>query len=614
MTRPDDTPARLPIPPLDDTCQRYLQQLRPLLDDDAFARTQQLVQRFATQEGPVLQAALQAFDADMARQDRSWLSDAWLESYLRIRSPLPLASNIGLAVPMHGRDLADWVATLAAVCADHHHRRLDTPRAPSGTPMCMAQWQILRGAARQPRTTLDDYRLANPPGRHVGVLHNGFYYRLAVLDEHGEALPADRLRGALAAIRADDAQNPSPVAIPCYLGSEAAAPLLASLAASHPDNARLLGWIDEDLFHVCLRDEAADADTELAHASFVPAQDVWCYKPISLIHNAATGRLHLHCEHSWEDGGTLLGILTQVVQRWQPAPTAGDGPSRSSPGQPADRGSPSERPGHADTSPVAADGADESPTPDRTDVPPHDDAATWRLGWQLAPQQQQAWSGWQTAYATQAAAVRIDSLLVPVGPDQVPKGVSHDALMQFLLQYAQLATWGRLRNTYEAVDASHFLRGRTECVRPVSTESRAFVTSLLAGAADMAALEAALAEHKARIRLCKQGQGVNRHLLGLQLMARRQGLPMPALFDDPGYKVFTTDFLSTSTLGRDDIVRNFGFAPTAEGGLGINYTRTADGWLYTISHVDGAPGDTAPFMQALREGGARLLALLSERR
>ena len=61
-------------------------------------------------------------------------------------------------------------------------------------------------------------------------------------------------------------------------------------------------------------------------------------------------------------------------------------------------------------------------------------------------------------------------------------------------------------------------------------------------------------------------------------------------------------------------MRNFGFAPTAEGGLGINYTRTADGWLYTISHVDGAPGDTAPFMQALREGGARLLALLSERR
>lgn len=104
---------------------------------------------------------------------------------------------------------------------------------------------------------------------------------------------------------------------------------------------------------------------------------------------------------------------------------------------------------------------------------------------------------------------------------------------------------------------------------------------------------------------------MNRHLLGLQLMARRQGLPMPALFDDPGYKVFTTDFLSTSTLGRDDIVRNFGFAPTAEGGLGINYTRTADGWLYTISHVDGAPGDIGTFMQALREGGARLLALLS---
>lgn len=34
-------------------------------------------------------------------------------------------------------------------------------------------------------------------------------------------------------------------------------------------------------------------------------------------------------------------------------------------------------------------------------------------------------------------------------------------------------------DTYEAVDVSHFKNGRTECVRPVSEESLAFVDTLL---------------------------------------------------------------------------------------------------------------------------------------
>lgn len=140
-------------------------------------------------------------------------------------------------------------------------------------------------------------------------------------------------------------------------------------------------------------------------------------------------------------------------------------------------------------------------------------------------------------------------------------------------------------DAYEAVDVSRFKNSCTECVRPVSEESLAFVGTLLQEKLSREALDTALAEHKARIKVCKLGQGLNRHLLGLKLMAARAGGELPEFYKDEGYQTFTTDFLSTSTVGDKCTVVNFAFAPTSVGGLGINYTITPEGWLYTVSYT-----------------------------
>lgn len=78
---------------------------------------------------------------------------------------------------------------------------------------------------------------------------------------------------------------------------------------------------------------------------------------------------------------------------------------------------------------------------------------------------------------------------------------------------------------------------------------------------------------------------VQSHLLGLKLMAAKEGGELPEIYKDEGYQTFTTDFLSTSTVGDNSTVVNFAFAPTLVGGLGINYTITPEGWLYTVSHT-----------------------------
>ena len=121
---------RLPVPDLTETCERYLKIMRPLLSNEAFEKTAATTRNFESRKGKELQAALQQFAAEV---ETSWLIDAWLDSYLRVRTPLPLASNVGFNIQTQGKDLAEWASALAAVCADYYHQRIPVPQTPQGT-------------------------------------------------------------------------------------------------------------------------------------------------------------------------------------------------------------------------------------------------------------------------------------------------------------------------------------------------------------------------------------------------------------------------------------------------------------------------------------------------
>ena len=553
----------LPVPPLAETAERYLQWVRPLLDDAAFEHTQALTAQFVAQEGALLQQVLLNFAEE--KQDSSWLIDAWLQSYLACRGVLPLVSNVGFAVEHQGRlngieGAARWLAAAAAVHADYLHGRIAVPQTPQGHEVCMRQWRVLQGALRVAQSGCDGYEFAEAAAalRHAGIFWRGRYYRLPVLDEHGRPYAAAAFQTALAAIVADKTDNLYPVTTPALLGSEQAATVLAELAQV-PHNAELLANLCEDLFHISLQDEAGlDADAELCAATF--DSGCWVYKPLGYRYNLAGGHLALHCEHTWPDGGMIKGLLQRVLQQLA----------------------------------LPDEGVQTALTAER-----------WE--WVLTAAQQQAWPQWQAQYVQQAAKMRVCSREI-VWPAPAQKGVSQDALVQFALQYAQLRTWGSVRNTYEAVDVSHFQSGRTECIRPVSDESLRLVRALAEGAADKALLQAALAEHKNRVKACKTGHGVNRHLLGLRLMAEQRGMTA-AWFGDPAYARLCDDFLSTSTLGDGDAVRQFAFAPTSAGGLGINYTMLPQSWLLTVSHTDAQTAEVADFQTAFAEGARKLWAL-----
>ena len=368
-------PPRLPVPDLAETCERYLKLVRPLLSDEAFEKTAATTRNFESGKGKELQAALQQFAAEV---ETSWLIDAWLESYLCVRTPLPLASNVGFNIQTQGKDLAEWASALAAVCADYYHQRIPVPQTPQGTPVCMEQWKILQGAARVPQKEVDSFQFPPKGSRHIGVLHNGFYYRIAALDEQFEAYHPDAFRQAFEEILSDTHQNKYPVAVPCYLGGNETARVYQALQ-QHDDNTRLLEHIEQDLFHISISSEDLDADSDLAQTTFQPKQNVWCYKPTTYCYNTSTKRLYLHCEHTWADGGALKGIVTLAAAKL-----------------------------------TALGGKKTRP-------------AVHRYEWQLDADLLKNWTQWQQNYAKQADQMHVTSVTIPFNGLTIPKGISQDA-------------------------------------------------------------------------------------------------------------------------------------------------------------------------------------------
>lgn len=82
---------RLPIPKLEDTCQRYISAQKPLLEDKELQNTLTYVSRFLKNEGQTLQKQLLQ---DNARNSHtSYISAPWFDMYLQDRKPLPINYN-----------------------------------------------------------------------------------------------------------------------------------------------------------------------------------------------------------------------------------------------------------------------------------------------------------------------------------------------------------------------------------------------------------------------------------------------------------------------------------------------------------------------------------------
>lgn len=565
----------LPVPDLQQTISRYLSWVRPLLDEADFNKTQQVAQQFSQGAGKELQARLQQFAQQQNDLGESYLSQAWLSGYLSVRESLPLSTSgafrLALDLPETGlKRLAYLIAGFAQQSADYLNGELAVNRSARGEPLDMRQWLSLRGIGRIPQPQEDRYEIAplSKQKRYVIIFWQGCAYAIPALDASHQPYSAQSLANTLKHLLT---QNNQPASVDiCALSlapAEQAAPLLTQLSQdqTNADNFQLLA---HSILHIHLSAEPfANDEQALTALTFMQDAQFWAYKPLTVCANLLDDNYFAHLEHGSYDAGALQSIFARAQ----------------------------------------ATAKHNFATSEKSDTSTAKTLTIKKLNWVVTPQQQQQLTAIRQEHAQKAQPYQVRISQVDCDPSLLPEKTSFDGLMQWIIQYAQLKVFGQVFNTYEAVDVSHFQAGRTECVRPVTEASVAFVRALLDGQATLAAFNLANQSHKERIKACKSGHGVNRHLQGLALMAKDSDIDQ-SFFQDKGYQTLCSDYLSTSSLGDRELVGDFAFKPVVEGGLGISYfsMNQYQGCLFCLSYHRQQQAVVDAFVEALTEGANAL--------
>lgn len=555
----------LPVPPLEQTLQRYLATVRPLLDESEYRATERVTAEFGASDGPACQQALLDFAAQEDADGRSWLSDAWLDGYLAVRKPLPLASNVGFQLnwTLSSRDWAgvgDLIYRFAAVHLAYLRGEVTDDPSPRGGWRCLRQWSYLAGGVRRPHAEHDEF-VPGPEGaagREIVVLWRGRASALTVSDDAGQPLAPPLLRDAL------DTLTGAPdtlFTVPSYLGGAKASEHLDALLAD-PANAETYRRITDAIFCVAIADDPDDDATHLERLTFKLGK-TWAHKPVTYLVCPADGFVGMHVEHSVVDGSTLKAVVARAQQVVPPV---------------------THEPGASTT--MAG------------------------LKWQVSDDRSDAIAADAAAYRRRVPNYRVRIVRTPFDPPSDPPfKLSLDACQQFVLLYGQLVATGGLRSTYEAVDMREYQAGRTECLRPNTAEAVELAGALKRRRATPELLHAALDAHRERVRACKEGQAIDRHLFGLKFAAGRLGRDVE-FFRDEGYRRLVDDFLSTTSLGDTDQFLRYAFAPAVMDGIGVSYHAVPDGFEFVLTYRESKCPHLEPFAAALPTGAVLLAAVV----
>ncbi|KAI5119672.1 hypothetical protein M0805_009617 [Coniferiporia weirii] len=618
---------KLPIPPLKDTCTRYLRALQALQTPGEHEETRRAVQEFLGKEdeGPRIQRKLE----EWAKGKDSYIEDFWYESYLSHSDPVVLALNPFFVLeddptPSRGSQLPRAAALITSSLGFIHDLRAGMlePDNVRGVPLDMDQYTRLFGTARIPTQRGCQMR-SNGNSAHIVVLRRGQFYWFDVLDAENRPVLTEReIMRNLQAIVADADRTPvmdvakSAVGVLSTENRKTWSGLRERLK-NDKHNAECLEVVDDALFVVCLDDTAPNDLAQLC-ANFLcgtyglsggvqigTCTNRW-YDKLQII-VCADGSAGINFEHTGVDGHTVLrfaadiftdGLMLLARSINPSAPTLFHAPispyARSyKPPKNAQSGSTNGKSGltNGDALSPASWGLCASKI----------DTAPKKLEWVLGP---------ELRAGIRFAETRLSDLICQndcqalefkgYGKVMITShGFSPDAFVQMAFQAAYYGLYGRIECTYEPAMTKAFLHGRTEAIRTVQPESVEFTKTYFSEASPaekIAALKKACERHVALTKECSKGLGQDRHLYALYCLLQRELTEskldtspdepppspsrarhtLPAIFTDPGWGLLGTSIMSTSNCGNPAL-RLFGFGPVAADGYGIGYIIKDDG-------------------------------------
>jgi carnitine O-palmitoyltransferase 2 len=281
---------RLPIPQLHKTCERYLAALKPILnnDENAFKETRQILADFRTGDGKRLDAQLRYKNA--SNRHTSYISKPWFEMYLKSRLPLILNFNFFLVFTDDQKQLKPaaritnyiissvrFMNTLRSNYLDPevfhlNPKKTNTDRfrknlryvpkrlsfygafVQKAFPLDMSQYNRLFNSTRIPKPDCDILQTSTDIVRHIIVIKRGHYYKVNVLDENGQLLPAETIAAMMKYLSEDlnEEENKYPLGYFTADKRDRWAIIREQIEALSERNKQIFKEIDSSIMVICL--------------------------------------------------------------------------------------------------------------------------------------------------------------------------------------------------------------------------------------------------------------------------------------------------------------------------------------------------------------------------
>ncbi|XP_078324434.1 carnitine O-acetyltransferase-like isoform X2 [Crassostrea virginica] len=562
-----DSLPKLPVPPLDQTLQKYLRSVRPLLTDDEYANTQKIVEDFKRDPGPKLQTLLEK----RAQRETNWLSDWWTNTaYLEFRQPVTVNVSPGVVFPKQSYTDKEgqlrFTAKLISGLLDYKSM-IDNQTLPvekmGKQSLCMMQYYKILCGCRIPGKKRDTWVCyppdeANPP-KHVVIAHNNAFFFLEVYGSNNQPLSIEQIYEQLKNIVNQSMEPDIPVGILTTENRNKWAKAYELLTKDKENKASLqilqrsicVLCIDNKLPESAAGEEDSTAAKMMLHGggSEYNSANRWCDKTLQFI-VGKNGVCGLNYEHTTAEGPPIISIVDHVLDYCK----------------------------------------NENMTTPAPDLKPPK-----KLNFNITyPELREN---------LKEAEENIDSLVKDVDltvfkfteyGKNFPKSqkLSPDSFIQMAFQLAYFRLYSKPCATYETASLRQFQLGRTDTIRSCSIESLEFSKGMmdptLSKQKKAELLKKAVTGHKNYVAEAVKGQGIDRHLLGLKLAALQNNMKVPALHMDVAYSLSCHHNVSTSQVpAKYEACLVFG--PTVPDGYGVCYNPQEKQILLGVSAFNCCP-------------------------
>lgn len=574
----------LPVPPLQQTMDKYLKAIKPLVDEEDFEYTEDLVKNFSKPkgDGEVLQNLL----LEKMKTEKNWLANWWDNAaYFDCRSPVVITTSPGLAfpkVPFTGK--VDHLKYAARVISSvwKYKNLIDSESVPvdmmGKAPLCMVQYLKLLGTCRIPQPARDEVFVA-PKGtsKHVIVAYKNEFYILNLFNG-SQLLTEGELVAQLEKITNSSDPPEEPVGVLTSAERTFWAKQRKRLLRDRKNKANLEA-IEKAVFVLCL-DQPPPHSTQSPSVMENPTCSVtarqslhgdgteynscnrWFDKIVQIC-VSVDGHAGMCYEHSAAEGPPVAALCNHILDNLE---------------------------NHLHIEPSDARHL-ETPS---------------KLKWNLSSKVKEA---------IKQSACDLDTMIEDIdlrcfiydgyGKSFVKKQkMSPDAWIQMAFQL----TFYRLHNhnppTYETGSTRKFLLGRTDTIRSASIASSEFVKAMVSpnktNAEKLDLMKKAIGAHSNYTKEAVNGQAIDRHLLGLKLAALESRMNLHELFMDSSYQYALHYKVSTSQVpSNHELFLSFG--PAVPDGYGVCYNPQNDKIILGVSTVNSNPetnsGHFATYLQ-----------------